>query len=99
MHLKTDISFKAAFTVTLQLVAANYHLLGGALECDIRKSVRLSWHLSGFLMLPIHNMASYHPLQSQPPCLLAFMPALSRRGRQSLILEKWKQSQEFKIRV
>lgn len=74
---KRLILFKAAFTVTLQLVAANCHLLGWASECGIRKSVHLSWALPGFLMLPIHNLPSYHSLQNQPPCLLALMPTLS----------------------
>lgn len=72
--------FKAPFTVTLQLVAANCHLLGWASERGIRKSVHLSWALSHFLMLPIHNLP---PCRSPEPAPLALNPAaVSSRGRQ-----------------
>ena len=84
---KRRILFEAAFTVTVQLVTANCHLLGRASECLIRKSVHLSWAVSAFLLLPIHNLPSSHSLQSQPPCLLVLKPALPGRRRQILIPE------------
>ena len=82
---KRLILFEVAFTVTLQLVTANCHLLGWASECVIRKSVHLSWAVSAFLMLPVYNLPSYHSLQSQPPCLLVLKPVLPGRRRQILI--------------
>lgn len=84
---KRLILFKVAFTVTLQLVTANCHLLGWASDCVIRKSVHLSWAIPAFFMLSVHNLPSYLSLQSQPPCLLLLKPVLPGRRRQILIHE------------
>lgn len=63
MHQKKKDSF---YLVTLQLVGVNCHLLGWASECGIGESVHLSWALSGFLMLPIHNLPLATPPGASP---------------------------------